>query len=209
MRGCTLNKKKDCTPANFLPYKSGDIKKLGGGMKILIALINGQPLKRVDLCEKAGVDPSTFSRYKRLLLNNRVIKETAYGYSLNNFIEQNTLWNRIRQSCLNVGGPLINFKVQKLELGDQDPITGWFEKNYDNVVSIQGIIIPKGAKELKAAASVYISDGYSAFLLTQGSVDEADRLIWQEKKYEVKDIEEIFDGNTLSYRIIKLVFLLF
>ena len=116
------------------------------------------------------------------MLNKKVIKETTNGYSLYNFIEQNDLWDRIRQSCLNAGGPLINFKVQKLELGNRDPITGWCEKKYDKVVSIQGIIIRKGAKELKAAASVFISDDYSAFLLTQGSVDEADLLMWQEKK---------------------------
>ena len=174
-------------------------------MKILIALINSQPINRVDLCEKAGIDQSTFSRYKRLLLNNKVIKETINGYSLYNFVEKTNMWDYIRQNCLNAGAPLLDLKYTQIFSGAPDPTTGFRRMNTVNEVSIQGIIIPKGARELKAAAEVNIPDKYSIFLLTQASGDIGDRLSWENRECEIKDIEEIYDGNKFIYRIFKLV----
>jgi len=208
MRGCILNKKKDCTTANFGDYKQSDITKLGAGARILVALINGQPLKRIDLCEKAVVNPSLFGRYRRFLLKESIIKLTPNGYALYNFIYQPTFWDKVKQKCLNAGGPLINLTLQKLVLGDQHPITGHYETSYDDVI-IQGIMIHKGAIELKANASaiVPINGDYSAFLLTQACLYEGDRLLWRDKIYEVKDIEKILDGNKFSFTIAKLIFM--
>ena len=208
MRGCILNKKKDCTAANFGNYKQSDIIKLGAGARILVALINGQPLKRIDLCEKAGVNPSLFGRYRRLLLKEDIIKLTPNGYALYNFICQPTFWDKVKEKCLNAGGPLIDLTLQKLVLGDQHPITGHYETSYDDVI-IQGIMIHKGAIELKADASaiVPIYGDYSAFLFTPASILEGDRLLWRDEIYEVKDIEEILDGNKFSFTIAKLIFM--
>jgi len=199
-----LNNKEDCGSANFEDYKKSDITKLGAGAKILIALIKGQPLKRIDLCKNTGIDESTFNRYKRFLLNERIIKKTPKGYCLYGFNDLSSYWDRVQKNCLEAGGSLIDLKAQKLELGDQNPISGHYETNY-NPISIQGIMIHRGAIELKAAASVLIPDAYSAFLLTQASILEGDRLSWRDDLYEVKDLEEIFDGNELSFRIAKLV----
>lgn len=204
MRGCTLNKKKDCEAAGFSDYKLSDKRELSADAKIIIALSNEQPLKREPLCKKAGVDESTFSRIRRVLLNNKVIKKTDSGYCLYNFIERPTLWDKIKQKCLDAGGSLTDLTVNKLVLGEQDPITGWFKKNYE-IVSIKGIIIHRGAIELKAAASVIIPDDYSMFLLTKAYFQEGDRLSWKHREYKIKTFEEIYDGNNFSYRIFKLV----
>ena len=112
----------------------------------------------------------------------------------------------VNQKCLNAGGPLIDLTLQKHVLGDQHPITGHYETSYDDVI-IQGIMIHRGAIELKAAVSQFISGDYSAFLLTKACLDEGDRLSWRDEIYEVKDIEEILDGNKFSFTIAKLIFM--
>ena len=72
-------------------------------------------------------------------------------------------------------------------------------------------MIHRGAIELKAAASaiVPISGDYPVFLLTQDRLDEGDRFSWRAEIYEVKDIEEILDGNKSSFTIAKLIFMFY
>lgn len=201
-----VNGKKDCNSANFLHYKSSDIKKLSADAKILIALTKQQPQKRLDLIKSAGIHPTTFSRIKRLLLNGGIIKETAHGYCLWNYIEPTSLWNRLRIKLQGAGGPLIDLKIEKLELGDKrDPITGWYETIFDKLLPVQGIIILKGAKELEAAASLHVPNEFLGFLLTQGSIVEGDRFLWHGKRYVIQEVEEVIDGCELGYRIAKLV----
>jgi hypothetical protein len=201
-----MNKKKYCESANFSHFKQSDKRKLSAEAKILIALMHAQPLKRNDLIKQAKVDPSTFSRIRRLLIKHQAIKRTSNGFCLFNHIEHDTLWDRVKQACFNAGGSSTDVTLKKLVLGEQHPITGHYETSYDENI-IQGIMIHKGAIELKAAASEFvpISGNYSAFLLTQACFYEGDRLLWKDMLFEVKDYEEIFNGIESSFRIGKLV----
>lgn len=193
-------------PAYSPHFKSSDIKKLSADAKILIALTKQQPQKRLDLIKSAGIHPTTFSRIKRLLLNGGIIKETANGYSLFNYIEPTSLWNRLRLRLLAAGGPLIDLKIEKLELGDKrDPITGWYETKFDKLLPIQGVMILKGAKELEAAASLHVPKEHLGFLLTQGNVEEGDRFSWHGQRYVIQEVEKVIDGYELGYRVAKLV----
>jgi hypothetical protein len=205
LRGCTLNKEKDCESAGFSHYKQSDKKGLGADAKIIIALRKEQPLRRVELCKKAGVSVSNFSRCRRLLLNEKVIKETSNGYCLSDFVERVTLWDKVQQDCLNANGHPVVLTLYLLELGERHPITGWYKPIYDKEFAIKGIMILKGAIELQKAASLTIPKEYSAFLLTQALVHMSDRLLWRATYYEIKDFDEVFDGTDLSYRIVKLV----
>jgi hypothetical protein len=200
-----VNEKRDCNSANFLHYKSSDTKKLGADAKIIVALIKQQPQKRLSLCESAGINESTFSRYKRLLKNEGIIKETSEGFSLWYFKESPSLWDRMQKKLGEAGGRLIDLEVEKREVGKPDPKTGRLKETFVRVISIQGVMIFRGAKDLQTAASIDIPDRYYAFLFTQGSVDCKDRIRWQDKYYEVETVEEVFDGHDLSYRIAKLV----
>jgi len=204
LRGCKLNKKKDCEPASFLEYKQSDSKKLSADAKIIVALMKDQPLKRFALCKKACVSEATFSRNKRLLINNKVIKKTSKGYCLFNYVEKPNLWDIVQQKCLDAGAPLVDLPVKKLVLGEQDPITGWYKMLYHDD-SIKGIFIHRGANELKSAASVSIPDDYVAFLLSKVTLREGDRLSWKQRLFEVKALEEVYDGNDFAYWLIKLV----
>lgn len=203
MRGCTLNKKKEFESADFLHFKKSDIKKLGVDARIIIALIKEQPLKRVALCRKAGINASSFGRCKRLLLNKKVIKETSNGYSLYNFVERPSLWDRVKKKCLEAGGPLIDLTLERLVLGEEQGPYGHYPISFESEF-IKGVIIPRGALELAVAASVTVLDNYSAFILTQTCVDKGDHVIWRDYLYEVKTVDEIYDGNELSYRVVKL-----
>ncbi len=149
MRGCTLNKKKDCTYAKFEDYKQSDITKLGAGLRILKVLIHEQPLKRVDLIKKAKIAPSTFSRYRRRLLNEKVIKVTPDGYALYNFIFKSSFWDEVKQICSDSGGQLIDLDFKKLVLGEQKSTPPYhYEVSYYDSI-IQGIMIHKGALNLR------------------------------------------------------------
>lgn len=206
MRDCILNVTSDSNPAYSKPFKSSDIKKLSADARILIALIKQQPQKRLNLCKSAGIHPTTFSRLKRVLTNEGIIKESANGYSLWSYNELLSLWDRLRQKLFVAGGPLIDLKIEKLELSDKrDPITGWYEVIYDKLLPVQGVMILKGAKELEMAASLHVSNEYLGFLLTQGAVEEGDRFLWHGKRYVIQEVEEVIDGYEVSYRIAKLV----
>jgi len=201
-----VNGNSDSESAYSKHFKSSDIKKLSTDARILIALIKRQPQKRLDLCKSARIHPTTFSRLKRLLTNEGIIKESASGYSLWNYNELPSLWDCLRQKLLVAGGPLIDLKIEKLELGDErDPITGWYETIYDKLLPVQGIIILKGARQLETAASLHVPKECLGFLLTQGNVEEGDRFSWRGKRYVIQEVEEVIDGYEVGYRIAKLV----
>lgn len=168
--------------------------------------MNRQPQTRLELIKSANIHPSTFSRLKRLLLNEKIIKETKNGFCLWNY-EPESLWSRLVTKLQGAGGYLIDLTIQKVEIGKPDPITGWFEKTYNTEIPIQGIIILRGAKELEAAASLKVPDEFAGLLLTQGDVDLCDRLLWRGNLYEIQEIEEVFDGYEPSYKIAKFFFL--
>jgi hypothetical protein len=203
MQGCNLNKREHNDYANYTAFKSSDIRKLGADAKIIIALIKHQPQKRLDLCKNAKIDPSTFSRHKRIL--SGIIKETPDGFCLWNFNNPVSLWERTQEKLRKAGAPLIDIQLNKLRLGDQDPITGWYEKIFDVIINIKGILILCGAKEVQVATSIHVPDCFLGFLFTQGDVSEADRFFWRNEQYDIQEIENVIDGVDLSYRIAKLV----
>jgi hypothetical protein len=142
------------------------------------------------------------------LLNIGIIKKTSNGsYCLYDYEDQPSYWDKIQQKCLKAGGPLIDLKVRKLVLGDQDPVTGWYETDYDTGVSIRGIVVHKGAIELRAAVSnlIPVSGDYSAILLTKGSLDEGDHLEQGDDLYNVTEVNEIIDRNKFSFWVAKLI----
>lgn len=200
-----MNKKKECEPASFSEYKQSDKRDLSADTKIIVALIREQPLNRTMLCEKAGIDTSTFYRVRRVLLNRNIIKKNDKGYCLFNFRDQQSLWEMVQQRCLEAGGPLIELKVGKRWINHDrfSPRSIGLDGEYHREV-IKGIMIPRGANNLKEAASVSIPDDYFGFVLTKSLLNEGDLLFWRKRKFEVKARDEIFEGNNTSYYIIKL-----
>jgi transposase-like protein len=187
-------------------YRMSDRRELCVEAKIIVALIKEQPQSVERLCRNAKVNRSSFYRVRRLLINEGILEEIDNKYALWNFVELQSLWDRLRQKLLVAGGSLIDLKIEKLELGDErDPITGWYETIYDKLLPVQGIIILKGAKELETAASLHVPKEYLGFLLTQGNVEEGDRFSWRSKRYVIQEVEEVIDGYDVGYRIAKLV----
>ena len=197
------NKKKVCEPANSQNYRASDSKKLSADAKILIALKNKQPLKRLELCKEASINEATFSRYKRLLINRGIIKETSKGYALSDYDEKPSLWQRLLDDLKAANGNLKIIRFYRLSLvGPRDPITGWLKKKYDEY-RIEGVIILKGALELEAKANITFSDFNSLAVLTQALIDEGD-VMWFRELYEARKVKPIFEGVDLSYRIVWL-----
>jgi predicted transcriptional regulator len=198
-----LNEGRICKDANIQHFKSSDVKKIGADAKILTALINHQPLTRLNLCKEANINESTFYRHKRVLENSGIIKETKNGYCLWNFVERPTLWQRMIKNLKEVNGDLIVLRFYRLNLvGPPDPITGWFKNEYHKYV-ILGIFIHKGAIELEKTAEVTFTGENNAAVLTQALVDPGD-VIWFQDFYVVTDVKPIYDGVNLSYRIVWL-----
>ena len=80
------------------------------------------------------------------------------------------------------------------------------EKHQSGAKSVtQGVMVLRGAKKLQEAIKMYVPDEYDAFLFTEASLDKYDMLTWQGTNSIVREIEEIYDVYSLSYRIAKLV----
>lgn len=203
LRDCKLNERRICKDANIQHFKSSDVKKIGADARILIALINNQPLTRIKLCKEANINESTFYRHKRVLENLGIIKETKNGYSLWNFVERPTLWQRTVTNLKDVSGDVVVLRFYRLNLvGPRDPISGWYKKRYDRYV-IPGIFIHKGAIELERVAGVSFTGENYAAVLTQALVDPGD-VIWFGDFYETTKVKRIYEGVNLSYRIVWL-----
>jgi hypothetical protein len=199
-----VNKKKDCEVASSQFYKASDAKGLGADAKIIMALLKQQPLKRIELCEKANINESTFSRYKRLLLNRGILK---WYYK-----ESPNLWDTMLGELQKAGGHLTKVELERLLLEDQDRVSR-MDNIYDNSVSIEGIIILKGAVKLEKALCLGLPDEYKfyatnkpsgGFFVTAVSVKRGDRFVWADKMFEADYVEHFFDGETLSYTLAML-----
>jgi len=57
-------------------------RKLSSDAKLIVALLNKQPQKMDELCERAGMHFTTFYRVCPLLESQGIIKETKDGYAL-------------------------------------------------------------------------------------------------------------------------------
>jgi hypothetical protein len=86
---------------------------------------------------------------------------------------------------------LIDVEVEKYQSGSK--------------LVIQGVMVLRGAKRLQEVIKMYVPDEYDAFLFTEASLDKYDMLSWQGTKFIVREIEDIYDVYSLSYRIAKLV----
>jgi hypothetical protein len=213
LRDCMVSKKKDCEAANSELYKPSDAKGLGADAKIIVALLKQQPLKRIVLCEKAGINESTFSRYKRLLFNKGILKESTQGFSLWYYKESPILWDVMLSELQKAGGHLTKVKLERLLMEKQDRVTRTDNKIYDNPVSIEGIIILKGAAKLEIALRLGLPNQYQfyaitkpsgGFFVTPASVKRGDRFVWSDKMFEADYVEQFFDGETLSYTLAML-----
>ena len=119
-------------------------------------------------------------------------------------------WETLKERTEKFGGHLLDLEIRKLELGEQDPITGWYKENYDQNFPIQGIIVLKGAKDLAAAIPIVIPEKYNACLFTPSisnqEIIEDDQVYWPNKvkRYKIKKVKTIIDGYESSYIIAML-----
>lgn len=100
-------------------------------------------------------------------------------------------WDSLLSDFSKAGANLIEVEVEKHQLGTKSVI--------------QGVMVLRGAKRLQEVIKMYVPDEYDAFFFTEASLDKYDRLTWQGTNFIVRDIEDIYDVYSLSYRIAKLV----
>jgi hypothetical protein len=110
----------------------------------------------------------------------------------------------LAEEMKNVGGHLIKFEIEKLTLGNPDPITGCYEEIYDETISTEGFIVLRGATKLEDVLHLRIPIEYAAFLVVPFFIREGDRFNWKNWTYKVKEVEPFFEGETLSYMLAKL-----
>jgi len=203
-----VSKKKVCEPANSQHYKASDAKGLGADAKIIIALLNQQPLKRLELCEKANINESTFSRYKRLLLNQSILKESNQGFSLWFYNESPSLWDIMYSALQKAGGHLTIVKLERL-LKERRGYMASPDETYLEPVSIEGIFILRGASKLEQALRTSLPNDFSfygvntsgGYLVTTESIKRGDRFEWNHKIFEVDISYQFFDVETLSFTL--------
>jgi len=202
--GMQVDQKKNCKNAKNEEWKLSDQKKLGSEAKIIAVLKHNQPLEPENICKAAGIALSTFYRHFRVLERSKLVKKIDNKYALWDYEEVPNYWDVVQGRMLAAGGRPIKLEVEKLRLGDRDPITGWRKKIYDNKIVVDGVVIPRAATELIEAAKISIKEEYTAALITKGPIDLGDRFNWQEYVCEVWNKEKIYEGNDLSYNILYL-----
>lgn len=189
--------------------KSSDKKKLSVDAKVIVALIKRQPQKRLDLCKSAGIHPSSFNRVRRLLENRGIMEETDNGYKLWFYSEPTSSWDHLQHDFEQVGANLVEAAIERAYYAGRDSVTGWRTFKYKPKEFIKGIIVLKGAIRLVAtarSAGIYIHEEYDGVVLSSDLIRWKDRLWWEGKLYEVREVEDRLDVyNLVGYRIGKLV----
>ncbi len=206
-----VNNKEVCEPANSQYYKASDTKSLGADAKIIIALLKQQPLKRVEICQRANINESTFSRYKRLLVNQKIIKESNQGFSLWFYIESPTLWDTMYSALQKEGGNLTRVKLERL-LKDRKAYGAHLDDDYGEHISIEGVIIFKGASKLEQALCSCLPNNFSfygintsgGYFVTTELVKKGDRLTFKDRIVEADCVSQFFDVETLSFSLVFL-----
>ena len=201
LRDCMVNKKKGCEDANFEHYKQSDKREFSADAKIIIALLRKQPQKRLELIKSACINQSSFSKSKRLFINRGILKKGDKGYSLRDYKEVPSLWDSKVEKMKNAGAHLTKIQIERFSLGDQDPITGWPKKIFDEVTSTKGFIVFKGATKLEAVLRLAPHRKYSISLVVPVSTEKGERITCLNKIYNVEDTAPFFDGETLSYTV--------
>jgi len=153
---------------------------------------------------------AALSNYLTKYENKLWKKEGDHWGSLKSFppIEQKTsFWDRLNLNFEQVGGYSVEVRIQKASYAGRDPETGWRVHDHDTEDSIKGIMVLKSAASLVNTArssGIYIEDRYSGAVLTSDLIGFMDRLLWKNKLYEVRDVEEKLDGYDFSFYVAKL-----
>jgi hypothetical protein len=179
-------------------HKMSDKRKLCVEAKIIFALTKDQPQSVEQLCRNAKVDRSSFYRVRRLLINEGILKEIGTKYALSNFVELQSLWDRLQTDIKGVKGNLVKMNLHKASYVGRDKKTGWRMFRYDVIGKIEGFMILKNAVRLVSAVrpyGVYFSDEYDGVFLTKILLEWKDRLILDEGLFEVRDVEALLDGS--------------
>ena len=100
-------------------------------------------------------------------------------------------WDSLTQAFSNIDANLMEIEIET--------------PRSENRLTIQGIMMLKGAKTMQEAIKTYVSDDYEAFLFSKVQVEKEDKLTWQGTTYKIKEIEDIYDVYSFSYRIAKLI----
>lgn len=203
-----VSEKRKIADVDNREYKMADMKrKLGADAKIILTLIDGQPLSVDDLCKRANINKSTFYRWRRLLKYEGVLKETPNGYALWFYSELPSVWETLKHNLEQVRGSVVEIAIQKSSYAGRDPETGWRVYDHDIEGSIKGIMVLKSATRLVNAtrsSGIYIEENYGGSVLTSDPIGFMDRLLWKNKLYEVRDVEEKLDGYDFSFYVAKL-----
>lgn len=193
---------------NDSSYRMSDVRRLSPQAKLIFALVKKSPQKRDDLCQSAGISTATFYRNLRVLKKRGIMKETPKGYVLWNYREQESLWNSLLNILENVGGRLVEAKIQGASYCGRDTETGWRQFAYDEASRTSGVVVLKDAPRLLGAIrsfGISIRDDNDGVFLTIGEIGWKDRLWWRSGLFEVEGVEERFDGYDVGFRVGKLV----
>lgn len=115
-----------------------------------------------------------------------------------------SLWDRLKHSFEQAGGYSVKIAIQRASYAGRDPLTGWRLYDHNTEDSIEAIMVLKGATALVAISrsfEIYIKGEHDGLLLTSGQIKWKDHTWWKDKLYEVKDVEERYDGYNFSYNI--------
>jgi hypothetical protein len=123
-----------------------------------------------------------------------------------NYLTSN--WDLLLIRAEKAGGSLVEVEFEKLDLGDQDTITGHYERIYHKK-PIQGIFVLEGAIDLQRAIGLGVTERHHALFLTKEEAEEGDRLWFRKTHYYIKDVKEIDEGINFSYNIFKMVRILY
>lgn len=189
-------------------YKQSDKRKLAVETKIIFALMKEQPQSVKSLCRNARVHMSSFYRVRRLLINEGILKKINGKYVLWNFVELQSLWDRLQTDIKGAKGELVKMNLYRASYIRRDKKTGWRMFRYDASDQIEGFLILKNAVRLVSTVrsyGVYFSDEYDGVFLTKNLLGWKDRLMLDERLFEVRDVEEVLEGsNSIGFYIGKL-----
>lgn len=203
-----LHGKSVSKPAYFEHFKQSDIKNFSADAKIIVSLMRLQPQKRLELCKNSHIHPTTFSRHKRRLINEGIIKESANGYSLWNYKEWRSLWDSLLDDLEKAGGKLLEVRIQRAIYSGRDSETGWRRFAYSGENRIRGVPVFKKAPRMVNAIrpfGIFVRDDNDGVFLTDDQIGWKDRLLSGSRLYEVEGVEERFDGNDKSFQVARLV----
>jgi hypothetical protein len=108
-------------------------------------------------------------------------------------------WELFLEKVRTVNAYLTEIQVTSPNSGENSTI------NQVNGRKINGIIMMRGAKSMQIAIGITIPPRYEAFLFTADLIKSKEDVTWQDKKYKIEEIEEIYEAYTLSYKIAKLI----